>query len=252
MIRCLSQLSTSANGGDQYDRATKISEKLAVEIARATAEGQSVWEKARPLNDWITFAPYLERIVSLKREEAAALGYQDEPYDALLDAYEQGETVQGLRPMFDPLTQALVGLIDRIKGRSTTSRCLFGATKFSIGEQGSFAIEVAKRIGYDFQGGRLDISAHPFTTGIGPGDVRITTLYSENDFGEAFFGVIHEAGHGIYHQGLPLEHWGLPFCRPISLGVNESQSRMWENLVARCPCRFGSTSILKLRQGSFL
>ncbi len=105
--------------------------------------------------------------------------------------------------------------------------------RFPKADQESFAIEVAKRIGYNFQGGRLDISAHPFTTGLGPGDVRITTRYSENDFGEAFFAVIHEAGHGIYHQGLPLDHWGSPFCRPISLGINESQSRMWENLVAR-------------------
>ena len=216
-----------------YDRATKISEKLAVEIARATAEGQSVWEKARPLNDWKTFAPYLERIVSLKREESEALGYEDEPYDALLDAYEQGETVKGLQPVFNTLTQALVRLLERIKGSSKRARASLDEGRFPKADQESFAIEVAKRIGYNFQGGRLDISAHPFTTGLGPGDVRITTRYSENDFGEAFFAVIHEAGHGIYHQGLPLDHWGSPFCRPISLGINESQSRMWENLVAR-------------------
>ncbi len=88
-------------------------------------------------------------------------------------------------------------------------------------------------MGYDMEAGRLDISAHPFTTGIAPGDVRITTRYSENHFSEAFFGVIHETGHALYHQGLPLENWGTPYCRPISLGINESQSRMWENLVAR-------------------
>jgi carboxypeptidase Taq len=216
-----------------YDRATKISEKLAVEIARATAEGQSVWEKARPLNDWAAFVPYLERIVSLKREEAAALGYDDEPYDALLDAYEQGETVKRLKPTFDRLTQALVGLLQRIKGSASRAPFNLQERSFPIADQKSFAVEVAKQIGYNFQGGRLDVSAHPFTTGIGPGDVRITTRYTERDFGEAFFAVVHEAGHGIYHQGLPGEHWGEPFCRPISLGVNESQSRMWENLVAR-------------------
>ncbi len=222
-----------------YDRATKIPEKLAVEIARAAAEGQSVWEKARPEDNWTAFMPYLERIVSLKREEAAALGYEDEPYDALLDAYEQGETVKGLRPVFDRLTQALMGLLESIMGSSSRSSVNLQERSFPITDQESFAIEVAKRIGYNFQGGRLDISAHPFTTGIGPGDVRITTRYAENDFGEAFFSVIHEAGHGIYHQGLPLEHWGTPFCRPISLGVNESQSRMWENLVARSRAFWG-------------
>jgi carboxypeptidase Taq len=216
-----------------YDRSTKISEKLAVEIARACAEGQAIWEKARPLNDWITFVPYLDRIVSLLREEAEALGYEDEPYDALLDGYEQGETVKNLQPVFDRLTKALVNLLDRIKGSSQPTSAKLQEPRFPMADQKAFSIEVAKQIGYDFQGGRLDISAHPFTTGIGPGDVRITTRYSENDFNEAFFAVIHEAGHGIYHQGLPLEYWGTPFCRPISLGVNESQSRMWENLVAR-------------------
>ena len=210
-----------------------------------------VWEKARPRNDWIAFSPYLERIVSLKREEAEALGYEDEPYDALLDAVEQGETVKGLRPIFDRLTPALVGLLERIKASSRRPRASMQARSFPLPDQKTFAIEVAKRIGYNFQGGRLDISAHPFTTGIGPGDVRITTRYSENDFGEAFFAVIHEAGHGIYHQSLPLEHWGSPFCRPISLGVNESQSRCgrtsWDD-----PCLFGGTSMLRLRQGLLL
>ena len=100
-------------------------------------------------------------------------------------------------------------------------------------DQKSFCIEVARQIGYDLDAGRLDISAHPFTTGLGPEDTRITTRYSENYFNEAFFGVIHEAGHAIYHQGLPVKHWGAPICRPISLGINESQSRMWENMVAR-------------------
>ncbi|MGB6066545.1 MAG: carboxypeptidase M32 [Desulfomonilaceae bacterium] len=215
-----------------YDRATKIPERLAIEIARATAEGQSVWEKARPRNDWPTFMPYLDRIVSLEREAAQAFGYEDEPYDALLEGYEQGETVKNLRPIFSRLTQALVSLLERIKGAAGPVGDMHGRS-FPIADQRAFAIEVAKQIGYDFRGGRLDISAHPFTTGIGPGDVRITTRYSENDLSEAFFSVVHEAGHAIYHQGLPLEHWGTPFCRPISLGVNESQSRMWENLVAR-------------------
>jgi len=105
--------------------------------------------------------------------------------------------------------------------------------RFPIADQESFAKAVAIRIGYDMDAGRLDVSAHPFTTGIGPGDVRITTRYKESSFSEAFFSVIHEAGHALYHQGLPLEHWGTPFCRPVSLGINESQSRMWENMVAR-------------------
>ena len=216
-----------------YDRAVKIPEKLAVALSRAAAEGQSVWERARPANDWDLFKPYLERIVTLKREEAQAVGYEQEPYDALLDVYEVGETARNLEPIFERLRKPLVELIGRIQARSEQGASAAVHGLFPIADQRSFSLEVARQIGYDLEAGRLDISAHPFTTGIGPGDVRITTRYSQNYFNEAFFAVIHEAGHAIYHQGLPLEHWGSPICRPISLGVNESQSRMWENMVAR-------------------
>jgi len=216
-----------------YDRAAKISEELAVALARASAEGQSVWEKARPKNDWPLFKPYLERIVTLKREQAEALGYEQEPYDALLDDYERGETARSLEPIFSRLRPALVDLLEQIKGSARVSDLCLQRMRFPIADQESFAKAVAIHIGYDMDAGRLDVSAHPFTTGIGPGDVRITTRYKESSFSEAFFSVIHEAGHALYHQGLPLEHWGTPFCRPVSLGINESQSRMWENMVAR-------------------
>jgi len=216
-----------------YDRSVKIPERLAVELTRAAAEGQAAWEKARPANDWDTFRPYLERIVELKREQADALGYEVEPYDPLLDGYEQGETARDLEPIFETLRAALVDLLQRIQGsgRQPDSSVIRG--NFPASAQAAFATDVAQAMGYDLKAGRLDVSAHPFTSGIGPGDVRITTRFGEDSFRECFFSVIHEAGHGMYHQGLPLDHWGAPFCRPISLGVNESQSRMWENLIAR-------------------
>jgi carboxypeptidase Taq len=216
-----------------YDRAVKIPQELAVQLAKAAAEGHAAWEQARPANDWPRFEPYLERIVALKREQAEALGYEEEPYDALLDAYEQGETARGLEPVFTELIPALVDLIDRIKGSSRRPDESLKHRLFPIPEQEAFALMVAQRMGYDLEAGRLDVSAHPFTTGIGPADVRITTRYTESYFNEAFFAVVHETGHALYHQGLPLEHWGTPFCAPISLGINESQSRMWENMVAR-------------------
>jgi carboxypeptidase Taq len=216
-----------------YDRAVKIPETLAVALARAAAEGQTVWEQARREDDWKRFRPFLQRIVALKLEEADALGYEEEPYDALLEYYEQGETAGNLESLFNRLRPVLVDLVQRIQesGPREASSVLY--RHFPVADQEAFAAEVARHLGYDMDAGRLDVSAHPFTTGIGPGDVRITTRYSEDYFNEAFFAVIHEAGHAMYHQGLPLKHWGTPFCSPISLGINESQSRMWENLVAR-------------------
>jgi carboxypeptidase Taq len=218
-----------------YDRAVKIPEDLAVALAHAGAEGQSVWERARPHNDWPLFNPYLERIVDLKRQQAEAVGYEQEPYDALLDDYEQGETARNLEGVFAGLRPALVALLERIKGAPRTGDASIRQRTFPIETQRAFSLMVARRMGYDLDAGRLDVSAHPFTTGIGPGDVRITTRYSEDSFNESFFSVIHETGHALYHQGLPLDHWGTPFCRPVSLGINESQSRMWENMIARSP-----------------
>jgi carboxypeptidase Taq len=216
-----------------YDRAVRIPEDLAVELARAAAEAQAAWEQARPLNNWDLFQPYLERMVALKLQQAHALGFENEPYDALLEYYEQGETAQELEKTFRELQPSLVDLLGRIRdsGRSADDSIL--RRHFPVAEQRGFALEVAQCLGYDLDAGRLDVSAHPFTTGIGPGDVRITTRYAEASFSEAFFSVIHEAGHAMYHQGLPAGQWGTPFCRPISLGVNESQSRLWENIVAR-------------------
>lgn len=216
-----------------YDRAVKIPERLAVELAKAASEGQSAWEKARPENDWFVFKPFLERIVSLKREQAEALGYEKEAYDALVDSFEHGASVSELQPIFKVLIDGLVEILDAIQGSSKTHASRLETLKFPIETQKAFALQVAQALGYDMEAGKLDVSAHPFTIGIGPGDVRITTRYSEDSFGESFFGVVHETGHALYHQGLPVEQWGLPICKPASLGINESQSRMWENMIAR-------------------
>lgn len=214
-----------------YDRAVKIPERLATELATAAAQGRSAWERARPENDWGGFRPYLERLVTLKREQAEALGYESEPYDALLDYYEEAETASNIESLFAQLRPALVNLLDRIRASAVRAEPL--AAVFPVPHQKELAIEVVRRMGYDLDAGRVDESAHPFTQGVGPGDVRITARYSEHLFNEGFFAVLHEAGHAMYHQGLPLEHWGTPMCRPASLGVNESQSRFWENLVGR-------------------
>ena len=216
-----------------YDRVTRIPQALAVALAQAAAEGQTVWERTRPQNDWQTFRPYLERLVALKREEAAALGYVREPYDALLDLYEPGETAAVLAPLFAQLRQGLLGLLDAIQGSRRRADTSLLQRHFPAADQESFARLAAARLGYDFAAGRLDPTAHPFSVSLGPGDARITTRYDEDYFNTAFFGVLHEAGHALYNQGLPPEHWGTPMGESVSLGIHESQSRLWENFVGR-------------------
>ncbi len=216
-----------------FDKITKIPERLAIELARASSQTQSYWECARPENDWKGFAPKLERLVELKREQAQALGYDKEPYDPLLDGFEIQETAASLEPIFTKLTDSLQPILEKILSAGPQPKTSIDHYTFPVSDQEAFGKYVAESIGYDFDAGRLDVAAHPFTTGIGPGDARITTRYSETDFSESFFAVVHETGHALYHQGLPLDYWGQPFCSPISLGINESQSRMWENVVAR-------------------
>ena len=216
-----------------YERATRIPPELAVALAQAAAEGETAWEKARPKNDWPTFQPFLERLVELSREEAEALGYTTEPYDALLDGYEVGEIATGLEGLFRDLRESLVNLLDAIRGSSRSPDGTVLHRHFPQPLQEQFSREAVTKIGYDFAAGRLDPTAHPFSVGLGPGDARITTRYDEHFFSTAFFGTLHEAGHALYNQGLPPEYWGTPRGHSISLGIHESQSRMWENLVGR-------------------
>jgi len=216
-----------------FDKSTKISERLAVELARATTAGETAWEAARPASDWKAFEPHLDKILGLLTERAEALGYEGEPYDALLDDYEPGETATTLEPVFARLREAFVELIGAIGESSVRpERDLLG-THFPTSDQQKFLEQTIASLGYDLDAGRVDVAAHPFTVGIGPGDVRITTRFLEDFFPAALFGAIHEAGHGMYEQGLPAEHFGTPAGSPPSLGLHESQSRMWENLVCR-------------------
>jgi carboxypeptidase Taq len=216
-----------------YDRVVKIPQDLAVALAKGAAEAETAWEKARPANDWTGFAPYLERLLDLRREEAEAIGYENEPYDALLDGYEPGETAQRLEPIFSRLAQAIAELLQRIAGSGRKPDSALLRQRFPVDAQRRFAMDVVCALGYDKQAGRLDVSAHPFSTTIGPGDSRITTRFNPDFFSDAFFSAVHEAGHGMYEQGLLPEHWGTPMGDAVSLGIHESQSRLWENFVAR-------------------
>jgi carboxypeptidase Taq len=216
-----------------YDRATRVPPALVEELARTAALAHEVWVDARRASDFERFRPWLARLVTLKQQEAAAVGGSGVPYDALLDEYEPGETVARLTPVFTELRTSLVDLVGRI-GRSPRRPDLSILHRaYPIAAQEAFGRTVAEAIGFDFQAGRLDATVHPFCSGIGPGDTRLTTRYNPHDFGDAFFSILHEAGHGLYDQGLEAEHFGTPMGEAVSLGIHESQSRLWENFVGR-------------------
>lgn len=216
-----------------YHRATKIPPRLVEELARVTAQANEAWIEARAKSDFATFRPFLEQIVTLKREEATAVGWQEHPYDALLDEYEPGAKASEIRALFAELSAGLVPTIRAIAAAKRKPDRSILERDFPVDRQRVFAEAAASAVGFDFHAGRLDTTTHPFCSGFGPGDCRITTRYNPRAFNEAFFGVMHEAGHGLYEQNLPADCYGEPAAQSCSLGIHESQSRLWENLVGR-------------------
>ena len=183
--------------------------------------------------DFALFRPWLEQIVALKWREADAIGYTTSRYDALLDEYEPGATAAEITKHFAALAKDLIPLVQRITSSGRAPKRDLLTREFPPDKQEAFGRAAAAAIGFDFDSGRLDTTTHPFCSGIGPGDCRITTRYNPRFFNESFFGILHEAGHGIYEQGLDPEHYGTPAGSAASLGIHESQSRMWENFVGR-------------------
>jgi carboxypeptidase Taq len=217
-----------------FDRQTKLPRRLVEELSRVTTLGQHAWVEARKQSNFGHFLPWLEKIVALKREEAQTVGYgQGVPYDALLDEFEPGATAAEITALFTPLRDALVPLIARIRDTKKLAPVEILERNYPVEAQKSFSKYAAQKIGFSFEDGRLDETAHPFCSGFGPGDCRLTTRYNAHHFPGAFFGTLHESGHGIYEQGLPKEAFGTPLGGATSLGIHESQSRLWENFVGR-------------------
>ncbi len=216
-----------------YDRAIKLPRTLVEELARVATIAQQAWREAREKSDYALFQPHLTKILDLKHQEVNALNTGETPYDTLLDDYEPGETSENLTRVFSGLRDELVELVGAIaeSGKKPDENIL--TRTYPIDQQEEFGKIAAAQIGFNFDNGRLDITTHPFCSGIGPGDTRLTTRYNTNFFSESFFSIMHEAGHGIYDQGLNDEHYGTPMGDSISLGIHESQSRMWENFVGR-------------------
>jgi carboxypeptidase Taq len=216
-----------------YDKQTKVPKKLVEAIAHAETTGQGIWVQARRKSDFKMFYPSLDKIIELKKQYAKAVGYDDVIYDALLDDYEPGASTKHVTKVLGALRKELVPFVAKIIGSKRKPDLSIIEREYPVDKQRMFGELAASMIGFDFACGRLDTTAHPFCTGIGPGDCRITTRFNPKHFGQALFGILHEAGHGIYDQGLPKEHWGMPMGDSVSLGIHESQSRMWENMVGR-------------------
>lgn len=214
-------------------RALQLPPRLVEALSKAVTLGQAAWEEAKGQSRFSAFVQPLRHIVELKREEAQAVGFQGEAYDALLDEYEPGLTTAEAERMLLGLRVELVPFLKSILATGKKAPVEILHRRFPVETQKLFGQATAAAIGFDFSGGRLDVTAHPFCSGHGPGDVRLTTRYNERHFSEGFFGILHEAGHGLYEQNLPAEWYGSPIGTATSLGLHESQSRLWENLVGR-------------------
>jgi carboxypeptidase Taq len=216
----------------EFDRCRRLPQELVEELSHATSIGQQVWVESKLSDDYQRFLPQLKRIVELKHQEADCLADPGQSrYEVMLDSYEEGATVDQVQKVFGALRESLVPLIHEGSERCARLGPSVVEGHFPIVPQQRFSKWVAERIGFDFQRGRLDQTEHPFCTTLGPHDHRILTRFSEDSFSSGLYGVLHEAGHGMYEQGLDPQWYGTPLGSAASLGVHESQSRLWENLV---------------------
>jgi carboxypeptidase Taq len=219
----------------EYDRRTKLPAALVEEEAKLSSIAQHEWADARKASDFARFRPWLEKIIGLMRRKAECYGWAEggEPWDALAEDYEPGCTAADVERVFGPLRDRLQSLLSEIIGSSTRPDNRFNELALPVAQQRAFVGAVAERIGFDFGRGRLDVSTHPFCSGTHCNDVRLTTRFHAENVNDALGSTMHESGHGIYEQGLPFEHVGTPMGWSVSLGIHESQSRMWENQVGR-------------------
>lgn len=217
-----------------YDRAVKLPPEFVEECARTEALAQHAWREARERSDFQLFAPHLAALVAQARKRADFWGWAECRYDALLDAHEPGATAAQLGALFDRLAPQVSALAaGGVAAMEPRPAPPLPPGPYPVAAQQALNREVAEAFGFDFEAGRIDTTAHPFCTGLGPGDCRLTTRYDEGDFFVSLYGVLHETGHGLYEQGLPPEHYGAPRGRAGSLALHESQSRLWENHIGR-------------------
>lgn len=216
----------------EYEHATKVPAAFIAKLYAHANTTFQVWERARPANDFASVRPLLEKTLDLTRQYVAFFAPYDHMMDPLIEESDYGMTVATIRPLFEQLRGQLAPLVKKVTAaQPVDDRCL--KQTFADAQQWQFGLDVARGIGYDFERGRLDRAAHPFTTKFSLGDVRITTRVREHDLGDALFSTVHECGHAMYEQGINPGYEATPLGSGTSSGVHESQSRLWENLVGR-------------------
>jgi carboxypeptidase Taq len=216
----------------RYDKAVKLPPDFVGAAARAEGLSQAAWVQARRNNDFAAFLPHLKSMIDFSRKRARYWGFDGREYDGLLDIYEPGAGVRDISALFEPLRDGLIALLKRIAARPRQEPP-FLDREYDVGAQVRFNRVLMDHLGFDPSRGRLDVSAHPFTTSLGSDDIRITTRYYPRNLLSGLFSVIHESGHALYEMGFPRELRGTCLADGASMAVHESQSRFWENVIGR-------------------
>lgn len=220
----------------RVERARRLPRELVEDLARTQTMAQASWVEAKKASDFDRFAPWLDKLVDLKRQVIRCYDPKGDPYDALLEDFEPDGNTAHIARVLEDLAKDLVPLVAAIARSSRKPAPILraeGGGSYPEATQRAVALEVLKDIGFDLDAGRLDTSAHPFCSGFAPTDVRLTTRFNTADPCDSVFTVLHEGGHGLYEQGVEHAHAGTPLGTPVSMGVHESQSRIWENQVGR-------------------
>jgi carboxypeptidase Taq len=224
MVRVLSR---------EREREVRVPSALVKALAEAQSRALQAWREARKERRFALFQPALQRLLELRREQADAYGHGGERYDALLEGHEPGMRVERLTPVLTALREHLIPMVARLTEARRPVPRLFDGRRYDKDAQWAFTLRLLKDIGFDLEAGRQDLSIHPFTGGTHPLDVRLTTHVDESNPLPALFSTLHEAGHGLYEQGFAPEHHRTPLASAPSMGLHESQSRLWENIVGR-------------------
>lgn len=217
---------------EDHVKARRIPSDLIEELSRATSRASQAWKKALGTSEYTVFRPHLEKVIELCRQKAEALGYEDRIYDALLDEFEPGARTTDLESIFSRLKQELIPLIREITSRKPPANA-FLRQEYDRKAQQEFYLSVIRDFGFDFHRGQQDFSIHPMTVNISTGDTRVTTHLNSENLAGNLLGAFHECGHGLYYQGAAAELERTPLNEGASMGMHESQSRFWENIIGK-------------------